>query len=299
MTQQSIKKERKNEFDKITSDEQKTLEQQNKKLKLEKEEYQKQIKLLERKLGSSSREDEQLRILIHQMEKELEKKTEELMKAERLSAIGDLAARLAHDIKNPLHAIQFAFDFVQSDPEGKTNFEKQIGIVKRAISRISHQIDGVLTFVKANSPEFENVSLINILRICTKKIIQSDKITVSLPKNDINIVCDPALVEVVFDNLLLNSVQAMNEKGNVNISVNDDADENVIIEVQDSGSGISKDILPKIFDPLFTTKQNGTGLGLASCKSIIEAHGGTIIVKTNPTRFFVKLPKVQRKEQSV
>src|SRR3972149_11151295 len=132
-------------------------------------------------------------------------------------------------------------------------------------------------------------------RIYEKKIKKSDKIIVNLPKNDVHIVCDPHLLEVVFDNLLFNSVQAIAEKGKVTISISDNKDEDVIIEVQDTGVGISEDDFPKIFDPLFTTKQNGTGLGLASCKSIVEAHRGTITVKTNPTRFFVKLPKLQSK----
>jgi len=295
MEQQPIKKIKKNEFDTITSDELNNLEQQNEKLKFEKEEYQKLVASLEKKLASRSREDEQLRILIHQMEKELQKKAEELLKAERLSAIGELAARLAHDIKNPLNAIKFAFELIQYNLKGNTNFEKQTGIVERAISRISHQIDDVLTFVKASSPEFEDASLLDILKICAKKIKKSDKIIVNLPTNDVHIVCDPYLLEVVFDNLLFNSVQAIAEKGKVTISIRDNKDENVIIEVQDTGVGISEYDLPKIFEPLFTTKQHGTGLGLASCKSIVEAHGGTITIKTNPTRFFVKLPKLQGK----
>ena len=295
MEQQPIKKIKKNEFDTITGDELNNLEQQNEKLKFEKEEYQKLVVSLEKKLASKSREDEQLRILIHQMEKELQKKAEELLKAERLSAIGELAARLAHDIKNPLNSIKFAFELIQYNLKGNTNFEKQTGIVERAISRISHQIDDVLTFVKASSPEFEDASLLDILKICAKKIKKSDKIIVNLPTNDVHIVCDPYLLEVVFDNLLFNSVQAIAEEGKVTISISDNKDDNVIIEVQDTGVGISEDNLPKIFEPLFTTKQHGTGLGLASCKSIVEAHGGTITIKTNPTRFFVKLPKLQGK----
>src|SRR3990167_3081879 len=237
MEPQPIKKIKKNEFDEITSAELNNFEQQNEKLKLEKEEYQKLVASLEKKLAAKAREDEQLRILIHQMEKELKKKTEELLKAERLSAIGELAARLAHDIKNPLNAIKFAFELIQYNLKGNTNFEKQTGIVERAISRISHQIDDVLTFVKASSPEFEDASLLDILRICAKKIKKSNKIIVNLPKNNVHIVCDPCLLEIVFDNLLFNSVQAIAEKGKIIISISDNKDEIVIIEVHDTGAG--------------------------------------------------------------
>jgi signal transduction histidine kinase len=117
---------------------------------------------------------------------------------------------------------------------------------------------------------------------------------VILPTDDIEIYCDAKQMEIVFSNLILNSIQAIEAKGKIMIQASE-VDDSVMIDVIDNGRGISKEDLPKIFEPLFTTKQNGTGLGLASCKSIIENHGGTIECSSivgKGTVFTVSLPKI-------
>jgi signal transduction histidine kinase len=102
--------------------------------------------------------------------------------------------------------------------------------------------------------------------------------------------CDAEKIEVAIANLLTNSIQAMDGEGTINIRVND-YDKFYIIEIEDSGPGIPEEILSKIFDPLFTTKPKGTGLGLATVKNIVEQHGGSIYVKNKPTIFTISLPK--------
>ena len=105
------------------------------------------------------------------------------------------------------------------------------------------------------------------------------------------IYCDPDQIEVVLENIILNSSQAIGEdSGSITVTFHEE-NEYVLILIQDSGGGIPENIISKIFDPLFTTKRGGTGLGLASCKSIIESHNGTVTVKNNPTTFRIKLPK--------
>ena len=97
-------------------------------------------------------------------------------------------------------------------------------------------------------------------------------------------------MQAVFSNLIVNSIQAFENSGQIQISIRTSTEKiNIIFE--DSGPGISEDILPKIFDHLFTTKQAGTGLGLGICKSIIEQHGGSINIKNNPTTFTIELPR--------
>lgn len=98
-------------------------------------------------------------------------------------------------------------------------------------------------------------------------------------------------MQIVFKNLILNSIQAIGDKeGQININFESDAT-STTIRIQDSGEGIQDLSLKEIFDPLKTTKQQGTGLGLVSCKNIIESHGGTIFAKNNPTEFIIILPK--------
>ena len=113
---------------------------------------------------------------------------------------------------------------------------------------------------------------------------------ITRPSNDASITCDTKQIEVVFSNILLNSVQAMENSGEIKIRITEN-DENVSIEIEDSGPGIPEDKIEQIFEPLFTTKSSGTGLGLVSSKNIVEQHNGTITVKNNPTNFEIKLPK--------
>jgi two-component system sensor histidine kinase HydH len=117
-----------------------------------------------------------------------------------------------------------------------------------------------------------------------------DGVNINLPLNKCTITCDVQRLEPVFSNLIINAIQSMNNKGEINVRLLD-KDEYIIIEIEDSGSGIPEENLEKIFDPLFTTKQTGTGLGLVTCKNIIEQHGGTISVTSPPTIFTIKLPK--------
>ena len=123
------------------------------------------------------------------------------------------------------------------------------------------------------------------------KINKPSNVQIHIPDNSVEFVYDADKIEIVFDNLLNNSIQAINDDGKITIRIIDLENE-VEIEVEDSGDGVSDEIISKVFEPLFTTKKKGTGLGLASCKSIVEQHGGSIYVRNNPTVFTIKLPKM-------
>src|SRR3990172_3437077 len=131
------------------------------------------------------------------------------------------------------------------------------------------------------------------LRKIAHKIAEGEFVKINLPKNSVTIKCDPYRMEVVISNLLKNASQAMEGKGEISIRVLDQK-EDVLIEIEDQGQGVPQENMDKIFEPLFTTKQSGTGLGLASCISIVEKHGGSISVRNNPTVFTVQLPKVPK-----
>ncbi|NIU00659.1 MAG: GHKL domain-containing protein, partial [Nitrosopumilaceae archaeon] len=107
---------------------------------------------------------------------------------------------------------------------------------------------------------------------------------------DMRIPCDERKMEAVFSNLLANSVSALDGPGEVDIEFSSNND-SYIITVKDSGPGIPEEQLVRIFEPLYTTKKTGTGLGLVICKSIIEQHGGTILASNKPTTFTITLPK--------
>lgn len=126
-------------------------------------------------------------------------------------------------------------------------------------------------------------------------------VRIIIPTEDTVLLGDVKQLETVFANLILNSIQAMDGDGKIMIQAID-SDQMVAIDVIDNGRGIEKDDLPHVFEPLFTTKQTGTGLGLASCKAIIENHGGSIDCSSIPNRgtvFTVQIPKRHLKHNIV
>lgn len=213
---------------------------------------------------------------------------------DKLQVIGELAARLAHDLRNPLSVIKNVVEIMESKP--RLRIEEKIicyGRLHRAINRISHQIDEVLDFVRPGKLTITNNLLNEIIISAIDKIAKPDDIKINLPNNFVYVSCDFIKFEVMMTNLIMNAIQAMNNSGTVDIRLSDDG-EYATLQVIDSGVGIPKDVMPRIFEPLFTTKQIGTGLGLASCKAIVEQHKGIIDVTSSVgkgTTFTIRIPK--------
>lgn len=229
-----------------------------------------------------------------QLEDEIKIKTRRLVETERLAAISELSSRLAHDLKNPLSVIKVTLDLVKwaSKATNDPSFLHRVDAVNTAIFRMTHQIDNVMDFLGDVALERQDTTAHEILKLALNKLPQRPGQTLNIQPQDLNIACDKQKMVIIFTNILLNSMQAAGDKGTISVRFQQKGD-NAVIEFEDSGSGISDTNLQKIFDPLFTTKQEGTGLGLATCKNIIKQHGGTISVKNNPTTFTVTLPKMK------
>lgn len=229
-----------------------------------------------------------------EIEKELSTTKAEL-KNNKLTTIGNLAARMAHDLRNPLSLLKTTHELTKLrhpphsvDEKTKRHYK----MMDEAISKMAHQLDNVMDFVRIKSLKIENTSLNEILDSAIGSLKIPQNIRIDKKRNlDVNIQCDREAIEIVFTNLLLNSVQAIGKKdGTITIRIKEST-ENISIEFEDNGTGIPDDNIHKIFDPLFTTKSFGTGLGLSSCKSIIEQHEGMLSVRNNPTVFTIMLPK--------
>jgi signal transduction histidine kinase len=227
-------------------------------------------------------------ISLGKMSKDLKDYESRILKQEKLSSIGELASRLAHDIRNPLTIIKVSLDIMKAKDNLTEEELKKFQRVDEAMYRITHQIDNVLDFVKGRPLKISKHSLQDILKSVILDLTESKKVQIT--NEDMEINCDFELMKVVLINLVVNAMQATGNEGKIKIT-SEKTDDKIIIQVEDNGPGIPQDKLVKIFEPLYTTKQEGTGLGLASCKSIIEQHGGKISVNNNPTRFIIKLPK--------
>jgi signal transduction histidine kinase len=230
--------------------------------------------------------------LVKIKEEEIAEKNTQLLRAEKLTAIGEVSARIAHDIRNPLSTIKNSTELIlyrHKDHLTKDD-DMMMTKIKRATSRITHQIDDVLDFVKEKDITVGNYNVMSLLQTALADVLPTEKVTINVMPTNLAINCDAEQIHRVFVNLIINAMQAMRDQGTITVRTKENS-EYIILEFEDSGPGISDDMGDKIFEPLITTKQSGTGLGLAICKRIVEQHGGTISYKNKPTTFIIKIPK--------
>ena len=220
---------------------------------------------------------------------------EEMQKTEKITTIGHLASRLAHDIRNPLTVIQMTTDILNNNPDISEKFKKYSDSITESIQRISHQVNNVLDYVQQKPLKPTKIAISTIVDSTLGSIKSPENVTIEKNTTDDEIICDYHMIEIVFINIIMNAIHAISpDSGKIKIETKPQHD-SVKIEISNTGEPIPKEALEKIFEPLFTTKQEGTGLGLASCKSIIDQHHGTISVKNHPTTFTIVLPKKHEK----
>jgi signal transduction histidine kinase len=234
------------------------------------------------------------------MEEELKEAHEQLIRSERLAAIGQLASGVGHELRNPLGAIKNAVFYVRRKIAGS-----ELSATEPKVLEFLDIIDG-----EVNSANKVITDLLGLSRVARPTVspvniggvIEDALNHVAIPANiELSRYVDPGLSRVmvdadqirqVFVNIILNAIEAMPEGGRLKIRAKSKA-EFVNVEFADTGGGIAESVIDKIFDPLFTTKAKGIGLGLAMCKSILERHGGDIAVKSKEGKgatFTVSLP---------
>jgi len=228
-----------------------------------------------------------------------------LRQAQRLSAIGNLAAGVAHDIRNPLNAIKLlsshALDSLDTHP-GTEVPAKQIRTIRNEVDRLENIVSGFLSLAKEEELHFEEAALDPILEEClnlVKQDAESRKIrlTHELRVGDTALMMDPQKMTRAVLNVLINALEICPEGGRVRLfsRIVDAACE---IDIRDDGPGIPDEALERVFDPYFTTKTTGTGLGLSITRGIVEEHQGTIVITSSEGRgcqVLITLPINQEK----
>jgi len=216
----------------------------------------------------------------------------ELQRASQLSFVGELAAGLAHEIKNPLAGIQGAVDILirrrdKNDPEREA-LEGMRHEVERIDSTVRALLDRArprLVSVKATSLTEIVARAVNLARSQSSNESTKDRIKIEFdpPEDPITIPIDAAQIEDAVLNLIINAIDAIDGNGEVNIQVGQtdtEFENEAIVIVSDNGRGISEDDLVKVFNPFFTTRAGGTGLGLPAVRRIVRAHGGRVEVQS-------------------
>ena len=246
----------------------------------------------------------------NEMAAALDEQMHNLQRAEQMTMVGEMAAGLVHEIKNPLAGIKGAMQVLH---EGADITEEEHAILSQAIDevqRVESLMKSLLNFAKPPKPQLLPVTINDVLEATINASIPCSALTPGHPHAirvvkhfDPNLpltMADPLEMQQVFLNLLMNAVQAMPSGGTVTATTFEDAAAKEIhIEIADTGTGINDEIRQKIFQPFFTTKNKGTGLGLAISKQFIEIHGGTITVEKNPAggaTFRIILPCTQVEE---
>jgi two-component system sensor histidine kinase PilS (NtrC family) len=221
---------------------------------------------------------------IIKMEKSLEK-------SRRLAIIGEMAAGLAHEMRNPLASLGGSIQILKKDLSLNPVDERLMQIILRGKEQLDNIIKDFLLLARPAPGKKEAIVIKDIIEdvIESIKLVPdwSDNIEISLSLSDnIGILANRTELREIFWNLILNSIQAMNDGGALsiemkNISSSDAAAEHLEIKIHDTGSGIDEKNLEMIFEPFFTTKETGTGLGLAIVNRIVEGYGGTIRIENN------------------
>ena len=228
---------------------------------------------------------------------ELRENIANMKKAERLSAAGQLAASLAHEIRNPLASISGAAGILRRGTASNEYMHDCLGIIDKESQRLNKLLTGFLNFAKPRLPRLQRTDPNAMLSSVTSLALHTAQTSnVSLVHEPLlfcpEIECDAEQLKQVLLNLLINAIEASPEGSTVWLRTKA-VNGTLALEVQDQGSGIAKEHLDHIFDPFFTTKSKGTGLGLAISSMIVAQHGGSLTFRNNQdngTTFRIELP---------
>ena len=230
-------------------------------------------------------------------ENERKEKQVQLEHSEKLTALGKLARGVGHELRNPLGAIKNATYFIKMAlEEPKPEVKEAIEILEKNVKRSEEIISGLLVFAYVKPPTLCRVNINDVLQEALFRAAMPDlpaapnaaqagnvEVVTQMDETLPTVLADPDQLSQAFGNIILNAIQAMSEGGQLTVKTKTESPEWVAVSFTDTGPGIPGEKLQKVFEPLFTTKAKGIGLGLALTKTLIEAHGGSIEVESPST----------------
>ncbi|MEW6684903.1 MAG: response regulator [Candidatus Edwardsbacteria bacterium] len=225
---------------------------------------------------------------------------EQLMQSSRLAIVGEMAASISHEIRNPLSAITLGLEYLRMILKDDEKNREALATLSEAADSLDNLVENLVGFAKKHQPIFEPLEINHT----TDKALSL--VHYHLTKNKIKVVKeyaeklpliigDDAQLQEVFINIILNAKDAMPEGGTLTLITNEQKNK-IVVEIRDTGCGISEENLGKIFESFYTTKSKGTGLGLSISHSIIKGHHGKISVKSKVgqgTTFTIHLPIIK------
>jgi len=228
----------------------------------------------------------------NEMSLSLKEQMRKMQRAEQMVVVGELAAGLAHEIKNPMAGIKVAMSVLSEESYISSEDKSVLQKVGAEITQLEGLMKSFLNFAKPQKPRLEPVDVNQLLDTTLTFHLkhqavgsgESGKIRITKEFGELSpTLADPTQLQQIFLNLFLNALHAMPRGGELGVRTCLEEDEKTIrIEISDTGSGIREDLIDKVFQPFFTTKPKGTGLGLAISRQLIEQHGGTIAAANRP-----------------
>ncbi len=228
---------------------------------------------------------------------------ERLNNAERAAVIGRLTSAIAHEIRNPLNFINLSIDHVRSkyppaDPVDAERFARLLTSIKEETARLNRLVTDVLNFGRPAHLNVRTTDLREVMEsvlaiVRTQADEQGVVLTTDIPPAPAEIEGDAEKLKSCFSNIVINAIQAMPNGGHLDVEIRDEPG-GLVVSIHDTGVGIPEGALDRVFEPYYSTKDTGTGLGLAVTKKIVEEHGGRIRVRSEPgagTTFEVNLPR--------
>lgn len=234
---------------------------------------------------------------IEELNAELAEKNRAIERSRRLAAMGEMAARIAHEIRNPLGSMAIFATLLERELADVPDKAKLAEHISKGIKTLDNLLSNMLLFAGAPEAKLKPVELNDIVDDAILLAGDRGKAGVEIRasyKGRKRVMADPNLLRQLFLNLIINALDAVEEDGRIGISVDTETEEgSVVIKVSDNGRGIPREQIDRIFDPFFSTKDRGTGLGLAIVSAVVDAHMGRLDVRSEPgkgTTFTLGIP---------
>lgn len=229
--------------------------------------------------------------------RKLQDSFEQVRRSDRLAALGELSASMAHEIRNPLGSIRGGIEIIEEEFDRENRKYEFVQIIKKEMTRLDRIISEFLTYARPRPPHKSRGNINNVIGSVVTLVRkearhQGVKIDPELSDEAPEIMMDSEQIKQVLLNIVLNGMQAIEGEGSVSIRSGVEGNK-LFVSVRDTGRGLSGEEVDRLFDPFFTTKEKGTGLGLSIAYQIIKAHGGDIEVlqsEDGGSEFIIRLP---------
>ncbi len=238
---------------------------------------------------------------IEQVVQKLQQREREVLRAEQLAALGQLAAGVAHEIRNPLTSIKMLVQTLREDPEVRGSAAEDLQVIELEIRRMERCLQTFLDYARPPKPDFKPVDLEQpvartLALIGGRARKQGVNVEFTPPQEPVLVTADTEQLQQLLVNLTLNALDVMPRGGTLRLEVRQPAPDRAEVSVRDTGPGIAAKLLPGLFQPFVSTKETGLGLGLVTSRRIAEAHGGSLTAANPPgggACFTLRLPSLQ------